>query len=64
MREIKFRGYYTGDSHFAPGWVYGSLIIGNDECTIMEAGENGSMAWSVDPESVGQYAGTKDKKRH
>lgn len=58
MRDIKFRGYDRGDTSSNPMWVYGSLVIENcvGYCIIASDG------WHlVDPESVGQFVGLKDK---
>ena len=62
MRDIKFRGKRTDNGE----WVYGYVA----EATI--AGANGGRTetviypepewlWIVDPETVGQYTGLKDK---
>lgn len=60
MREIKFRGKLidTGE------WVYGSLID-NDVIVgeVVEVCEEylNTEYWCVDPKTVGQYTGLKDK---
>ena len=58
MRTIKFRGLRKDGK----GWVVGYLLA-ND--LIGEAGWNGKgmdMDWfEVDPATVGQYTGLKDK---
>lgn len=57
MREIKFRGKFlcTGE------WVYGDLIHKrHDRGDVMIQDEKG-CGWDVDPETVGQYTGLKDK---
>ena len=58
-REIKFRGKTT----IAERWVYGSLLIDWAGTTqIWEKDSDGSLHnYIVDPESVGQYTGLKDK---
>jgi hypothetical protein len=60
MREIKFRGKRkdTGE------WVYG-YFTRNDEsgrCYITtQSKTGGAYPWEVDPATVGQYTGLKDK---
>lgn len=64
MREHKFRGY-----HKATGkWVYGDLIRpqrGNVRAVISAACNGGWLTplvrYAVDPESVGEYTGLKDR---
>jgi hypothetical protein len=59
MRDIKFRGLYKGQ------WVYGNLIQGLYEgvpfTQIEHSDSNDFQKWEVDPETVGQYTGFKDK---
>ncbi|MEH6944398.1 YopX family protein [Bacillus sp. JJ722] len=58
MREIKFRGksIMTGE------WVYGSLIQEDKWAFIRNLDKNGIRnIYQVDPETVGQYTGLKDK---
>jgi len=58
MREIKFRGKRidTGE------WGYGDLIFSNDYPHIGTDKENRFLReCRVDPETVGQYTGLKDK---
>lgn len=53
-RQIKFRGKTIANGH----WVYGSLIVYDDNtCAIRNSK---SQPW-VDPETVGQFTGLKDK---
>ena len=63
MREIKFRGIHNYDSH----WIYGNLTIQDDECFIYpqksEEGMNSRDAYEVDPSTIGQLVGLKDKNR-
>jgi uncharacterized phage protein (TIGR01671 family) len=63
-REHKFRGKRidTGE------WVYGSLMHGNTSCMIITMVNtiNGMVLFdlkyeTVDPETVGEYTGLKDK---
>lgn len=60
-REIEFRGIKTGTNEF----VYGCLIIDRDYNYIYpfidEYNGNDYESIEVDPETVGQYAGIKDK---
>jgi uncharacterized phage protein (TIGR01671 family) len=61
MREIKFRG------HTGATWVYGNLIqfkdsFGKDHAQIEETVWDDFGCWDVDPESVGQFTGLKDRK--
>lgn len=65
MREIKFRG----KNSFNDRWEYGSLVKENDgDLWIFPDGEQhrseggNFSAALVDPETVGQYTGLKDKK--
>lgn len=48
MREIEFRGKRTDNGE----WVHGYLLIYENEAYIFE---------EVDPDTVGQYTGLKDK---
>lgn len=58
MREIKFRGYCERDSE----WRYGFYVTDGKTHEILTLMNCGSMyASQVDPESVGQYTGLKDK---
>ena len=55
MREYEFRG-----KEKTIGWVYGSLLyFGANEYAIHLRNAEGSLI--VDPETVGQYTGLKDK---
>lgn len=65
MREMLFRGKRIDNGE----WVYGSLIkaLKGDGCKITEGyftvGEYGEQqfAFDVDPATVGQYTGLRDK---
>ncbi len=55
MRKYEFRG-----KEKTIGWVYGSLLyFGDNEYAIHLLNAEGSLV--VDPETVGQYTGLKDK---
>lgn len=61
MRDIEFRGKRTDNGE----WVYGNLVRGCDEqyAYIVEFG-NKELCRNyvdIDPETVGQYTGLKDK---
>ncbi len=65
MREIKFRGREIGSGE----WVYGYLLL-TDDLAYIHPHQNGldfddtDFGWGfrrVDPRSVGQYTGLKDK---
>lgn len=61
MREIKFRGKAKSNGQ----WVFGNLSYreaddGHSCVYIEDQGWDGGMT-EVDPESVGQYTGLKDK---
>ena len=58
MREIKFRGKRIDNNE----WFYGYLWVNNTVTreTVYIIDEQGDM-YQVDPETVGQYTGLKDK---
>ena len=55
MREIKFRGKRKGNGE----WVYGSLVAIDMESVTIWTEDH--VAHLVDPKTVGQYTGLKDK---
>lgn len=59
MREIKFRGW-----HIVDGWVYGYYAVddnGNHLIYGIDPDDGSWGAWIVEPDSVGQYTGLKDR---
>lgn len=62
VRDYKFRGMYTGDPEMEPSWVFGYLFVDVDGKHFIQSESNyGKFCFAVDPESVGQYIGLKDK---
>ena len=61
MREILFRGKRTKDNE----WVEGDLLNGGIDfdtaIRVYDAIGGGSRVFAVDPSTVGQYTGLKDK---
>ena len=59
MREILFRGKRLDNGE----WVYGNLFVSDtDGGTYILAGSRTvTIEWEVDPSTVGQYTGLKDK---
>jgi uncharacterized phage protein (TIGR01671 family) len=62
MREILFRGkiLYNGQ------WVEGHLVVCNTNgrsfiTELIEVDEDSWVYWEVDPNTIGQYTGMKDK---
>lgn len=72
MREIKFRGKPLNlndgfiEDHIKNGWVYGTFIAPNWICGDVEEYDIHAIYpefyCEVDPETVGQYTGLKDKE--
>ncbi|UPK42487.1 YopX family protein [Paenibacillus pabuli] len=56
MREILFRGRRADDK-----WVFGSLVRGTDDRKVYIFTLDEIEQWTVEPKSVGQYTGLKDK---
>ena len=68
MREIKFRGKIINSDDILNGtWIYGSLIhITNDIFLIRKYKKDNSgrityVEFQVEPSTIGQYTGFKDK---
>lgn len=59
MREILFRGKLKDQNE----WVIGSLVLHGEDARIYAVRDfpDGTGLFSVDPETVGQYIGLKDK---
>ena len=63
MREIKFRGRRLGNGE----WLYGSLLVSHfkddkkERYFITQFSGNYTFEHEVDPATVGQYTGLKDK---
>lgn len=57
MREIKFRGIDAPNDE----WIYGSLVIVNDDFHILDGEEDTAHDYNkVDENTVGQFTGLKD----
>lgn len=56
MRDFEFRGYYW-ENCFKSHWVYGSLIFDSIGPIIL----SNNQRFKVNPKSVGQYTGKRDK---
>lgn len=60
-KEIKFRGKRLGNSE----WVYGSYISFNDwieeEVRHNQIADRAGYVYDVDPETIGEFTGLKDK---
>jgi hypothetical protein len=57
MREIKFRGKRLDNGK----WIYGSLLYFGGEYEISDWNTVDYGRYEVDPATVGQYTGLKDK---
>lgn len=64
MRDIEFRGKYTDDGEWVE-WVYGYVYrygwTGEEETCIVPNYASAPYSIEVDPDTVGQYTGLKDK---
>lgn len=59
MREIKFRGRRLDNRR----WVAGDLIHSKDGKVLINAGTKMFTTYAeVDPQTIGQFSGTRDKK--
>lgn len=59
MREILFRAKRLDNGE----WIYGDLLTPTDIMDVWEISENTGMGdrYEIDPETVGQYTGLKDR---
>lgn len=58
MREIKFRGRRLDNRR----WVAGDLIHSKDGKVLINAGTKMFTTYAeVDPQTIGQFSGTRDK---
>ena len=65
MRKIKFRGFTVNEEKFnngKDGWIYGNLSVLDDGTVDIQDINDNNWFKAVNPESVGQYTGLKDKK--
>jgi uncharacterized phage protein (TIGR01671 family) len=61
-RIIKFRAKVLKETIFRKGWIYGTPIFDSEYKGSVAINEPGSRKYVlVDPETVGQYTGLKDK---
>ena len=65
-REIKFRGKpiegeLPSGEKLHGGFVYGSLLQGNGLCQILVPVEGAFKNYKVDPKTVGQFTGLRDR---
>lgn len=57
MREIKFRGKRIDNGE----WAIGNLVTYFNKPSIQDYSQTNGEIFSVDPKTVGQYTGLKDK---
>lgn len=57
MQEIKFRGKSVENGEWVYGYLFNDSMIGEAETYI----ETQDCSWFVNPQTVGQYTGLKDK---
>ena len=64
MREIKFRGFTVNEEKYnngKDGWIYGNLSVLDDGTVDIQDINDENWFKAVNPETVGQYTGLKDK---
>ena len=61
MREIKFRGKRLDNGEWLYGYMIGNDVIVGEIVEFCDEYFNTEFWWRVDPETVGQYTGLKDK---
>ena len=57
MREIEFRGKEKDNDE----WIYGSLLIDETQNSYVIVDNQEGIGREVNPETIGQYTGLKDK---
>lgn len=62
MRDIKFRGKRKMDGKWIHGYLIGNDVIVGDIIEFNDEYFNTEFWWKVDPETVGQYTGLKDRR--
>lgn len=67
-REILFRGKCVPDSKYAGEWVTGGYVVPDADCKkqnegliIEYFGGNTTITYHVDPDTVGEFTGMRDK---
>ena len=61
MREIKFRGRRIDNGEWVYGYLIGQDVIVGDIVEFTDEYFNTEFWYKVDPETVGQYTGLKDR---
>lgn len=64
MRDYKFRGFTVNEEKFKngkDGWIYGNLSVLDDGTVDIQDINDNNWFKAVNPESVGQYTGLKDR---
>ena len=61
MREIKFRGKRINNGEWVYGYLIGNDVIVGDIVEFSDEYFNTEFWYKVDPETVGQYTGLKDR---
>lgn len=61
MRDVEFRGKQTDNGEWVYGYVYCYGWTGEEETCIVPNYASAPYSIEVDPDTVGQYTGLKDK---
>ena len=61
MREIKFRGKRINNGEWVYGYLIGNDVIVGDIVEFSDEYFNTEFWYKVDPKTVGQYTGLKDR---
>lgn len=61
MREAKYRGRHVETGEWVYGYLIGTDVIVGDIVEFNDEYFNTELWYKVDPETVGQYTGLKDK---